>query len=141
MYTFLEIVVPIPLMHVNSFSHSFSVCKSHVNCKSHVMILTALTKTRFDVFRMMPTTFVYQYQYLVQYQVAYQDLFFQTAEIDFSNRRVLWRSLGTIGFREISSRDFDWYLWVRQHDRTSKHTSGISKCFFYMQTCLQYAYM
>jgi hypothetical protein len=21
-----------------------------------------------------------------------------------------------------TSKDFDWYLWVRQHDRTSKHT-------------------
>ena len=24
-------------------------------------------------------------------------------------------------------RDFDWYLWVRQHDRTSKHTGCITK--------------
>ena len=39
--------------------------------------LSSNSETRFDVFTMIPTTFVW-----------HQDLFFQTAEIDFSNRRV-----------------------------------------------------
>ena len=44
------------------------------------------------------------------FRTTCKSFFFQTAEIDFSNRRVLWRSLSPNGFGEISLRDFDWYL-------------------------------
>ena len=40
----------------------------------------------------------------------------------FKSESTLTISCCAIGFREISLRDFDWYLWVRHTDRTSKHT-------------------